>query len=100
MSDFDTSEVEQFSPVSSFNDNSQTICLIFFKNEDDDGWQNDTVNFDRVPQVGEYFALSRDSDWFEVKAVVHMGFPLDYDAELYAVRVDDRISLRQQFAEL
>ncbi len=85
--------------VSSYNDNSQTIVLVFYKGEGE-GWENTTANFDRVPNVGEYFALSRDSDWFEVKAVVHMGFPLDYDAEIYAVKVENRIALRQSFANV
>lgn len=79
------------------NDNSQTIALIFFKAADDAMWETDTVNFDRIPNVGEYFVLARDGDWFEVKAVVHMAFPLDYDAEVYAIKVEDKVALRQSF---
>lgn len=89
----------EFGSVSNYNDNSETIVLIFYKAAGDADWQNDTVNFDRVPNVGEYFAVSRDSDWYEVKAVVHMGFPLDYDAEVYAIKVEDKIALRQGFGQ-
>jgi hypothetical protein len=89
----------EFGSVSSFNDNSDTIVLIFFKAADDAEWQSDTVNFDRVPNVGEYFTASRDGDWYEVKAVVHMGFPLDYDAEVYAIKVENKIALRQSFGK-
>lgn len=99
MSDFEP-DLGSMGSISNFNDNSDTICLVFYKSADEDEWTNTTVNFDRIPQVGEYFALSRDSDWYQVRAVVHMGFPLDYDAELYAICVDDRIALRQQFADL
>ena len=81
------------------NDNSDTIVLVFFKDEAGTDWQNDTRNFDRVPVAGEYLALSRDGAWYEVKAVVHMAFPLDYDAELYCVKVEDRLALRQSFAK-
>jgi hypothetical protein len=96
MSDIDSMD---FGTVSSFNDNSQTIVLVFYKDAGDDAWQNDTANFDRVPNVGEFFALSRDGNWYEVKAVVHMGFPLDYDAEIYALRVEDKLALRQGFSK-
>lgn len=81
------------------NDNSQTIALVFVKAAGDDVWTNDSVNFDRVPVVGEYFTMSRDGDWYEVKAVVHMAFPLDYDAEIYALKVDDKLALRRSFGE-
>lgn len=99
MSDRDVMDFD-YGYVNSFNDNSQTIVLIFYKGSEDETWANDTANFDRVPNVGEYFTLSRDNDWYEVKAVVHMGFPLDYDAEIYAVKVEDKIALRQSFANL
>ncbi len=91
------SDMEMDFGVSSFNDNSGTIVLVFYRGEGEEDWTTDTLNFDRVPMVGEYFATSRDGDWFEVKAVVHMGFPLDYDAEVYASRVEDRYALRQHF---
>lgn len=78
------------------NDNSQTIVLVIYKDEDGETWQSDTRHFDRVPTVGEYVSLERDADLYLVKAVVHMAFPLDYDAEIYCVKVP-YISLRQQF---
>ncbi|MEL6272272.1 MAG: hypothetical protein AAFV33_16415 [Chloroflexota bacterium] len=95
MSDLDM----EFGPVSSFNDNSETIVLVFYREEDAESWTTDTINFDRVPITGEYFAMSREGEWYQVKAVVHMGFPLDYDAEIYAVQVKDRGSLRQSFID-
>lgn len=81
------------------NDNSQTIVLVLFKNADADVWESDTRHFDRVPVAGEYLALSRDGDWYMVKSVVHMAFPLDYDAEIYCVKVDDKSALRRSFGE-
>jgi hypothetical protein len=93
MSDYEL----EIGSASSYNDNSDTIVLVFYKDTGEDMWQTDTVNFDRVPVAGEYLALSRDGGWYEVKAVVHMAFPLDYDAELYCVKVADRVALRQSF---
>lgn len=85
------------SPVA--NDNTQTIALIFYKAAGDESWATDVVHFDRLPIVGEYFAISRDGDWYEVKAVVHMAFPLDYDAEVYAIKVEDKLALRFSFGQ-
>lgn len=79
------------------NDNSGTIGLVFYKATGEDTWQTEAVNFDRIPVVGEYVALSRDGDWYEVKAILHMAFPLDYDAEVYCVKVADKLALRQSF---
>jgi hypothetical protein len=81
------------------NDNSSTVVLVFYKSAGDTMWQNDMRNFDRVPVVGEYLTMARDGDWYEVKAVVHMAFPLDYDAELYCVKVEDHVSLRRSFGQ-
>jgi hypothetical protein len=81
------------------NDNADTVVLVFFQDAGADTWENDTRNFDRVPAVGEYLTLSRDGAWYEVKAVVHMAFPLDYDAELYCVKVEDKLGLRQSFGK-
>lgn len=89
----------EYGTAMSSNDNSDTIVLVFFKAAGDEAWETDTVNFDRVPMAGEYFTMARDGDWYEVKAVVHMAFPLDYDAELYALKVEDRIALRQSFGK-
>lgn len=95
MTDLDMS----MGTTSSLNDNSQTIVLVFFKDAGAEVWESDTRNFDRVPTAGEYLTMSRDGDWYEVKAVVHMAFPLDYDAEIYCVKVDDKFALRRSFGE-
>ncbi len=96
MSDY---ELELGSASSYQNDNSDTIVLVFFKAFGDDMWQTETVYFDRVPIAGEYLALSRDGNWYEVKAIVHMAFPLDYDAELYCIKIEDKLVLRQSFGK-
>jgi hypothetical protein len=83
--------------IRSINDNSETIVLVFYKDPGAETWENDTMNFDRVPCVGELISMSREEDWYEVKGVVHMGFPLDYDAEIYVLRVTDRAALRRSF---
>ncbi len=72
------------------NDNSQTIVLIHYKADGADSWDHDTRNFDRVPEVGEFFTMAREEPWFEVKLVLHMAFPLDYDAEIWATQVDGK----------
>ncbi|MEO0561936.1 MAG: hypothetical protein AAF125_07475 [Chloroflexota bacterium] len=95
------SEMEfEIGSISGFNnDNSDTIVMVYWQGDDDGVWESESRNFDRVPIVGEYLTFSREADWYEVVAVVHMAFPLDYDAEVYCKMVEDKIALRQSFGK-
>lgn len=51
-------------------------------------WVNQSLEFLRLPIVGEYIALSMESQWYRVDLVVHCPFDCEYVAELYATKVD------------
>lgn len=51
-------------------------------------WFNESRNFAKIPAVGEYVATATTSAWFRVELVVHTPFPCEFDAEVYAVKVD------------
>lgn len=92
MTEFDTMET-----YNNMNDNTQTIVLVHFKSAGDLLWDTDIRHFDRVPQAGEYLTMARDADWYEVRGVLHMAFPLDYDAEIFCVKVGDPLAVKQGF---
>jgi hypothetical protein len=51
-------------------------------------WVNVPKEFAILPSVGEYIATSTDSDWYRVELVVHTPFSCEYDAEVFAVKVN------------
>jgi hypothetical protein len=51
-------------------------------------WLNEPREFARIPDVGEYIAVSSDSPWFKVELVLHTPFECEFDAEVYAVAHD------------
>lgn len=51
-------------------------------------WSNEVRDFARVPVPGEYLALDVTSPWYRVGLVVHVPFPADWEAEVYAEKVD------------
>ena len=63
--------------------------FVHVKDSVDDLWTNQQMEFDRIPGVGEYVVLKFDSPWYEVHLVVHCPYEgAEYDAEIYAVRVN------------
>lgn len=51
-------------------------------------WTNESRDFGRLPVVGEFVATSSSSPWYQVELVVHCPFDCEFDAEVYAVEVD------------
>jgi hypothetical protein len=51
-------------------------------------WFNEPRTFAKIPSVGDYVATASDGPWHRVELVVHTPFPCDFDAEVYAVKVD------------
>lgn len=52
-------------------------------------WNNRSVEMDMLPSVGEFLAFSmHDDDWWQVELVVRCYFDADYQAEVYAHRVN------------
>lgn len=64
---------------------------------ENDNWENVSEEFVALPSVGEYLTLSSDSEWYEVKIVLHTPFSRDYDAEVYAMRVDHLEVMKKAF---
>ena len=53
------------------------------------GGHNVIRDFGRIPTVGEYVATESEVAWYKVQLVVHTPSCDDYDADVYAVAVDD-----------
>ncbi|KIV56439.1 hypothetical protein AM501_09805 [Aneurinibacillus migulanus] len=64
---------------------------------ENDSWENVTKEFVALPSVGEYLTLSSVSEWYEVKIVLHTQFSRDYDAEVYAIKVDHLEVMKKAF---
>lgn len=47
--------------------------------------KNEGCDFTRVPCVGEFLTTASNSEWYEVRLVVHCPFDATYAAEVYAV---------------
>lgn len=63
-------------------------------------WKNESREFGRLPVVGEFLALDWNSPWYEVQLVVHCPFEsADYEAEVYAVKVDHLEVQRRAFSD-
>ena len=50
-------------------------------------WRNEVRELARLPMTGEYLTFGPDSPWYLVQMVVHMPYPHDSEAEVYAVQV-------------
>jgi hypothetical protein len=58
--------------------------FVHYRDRDSGGeWVNLSLEFVRLPIVGEYVAISETSEWLRVYAVVHCPFPASFDAEIY-----------------
>lgn len=58
---------------------------------------NEELSFARIPLVGEYVALSPESEWYRVYLVLHTPFEdSQFDAEVYAVKDRDYRDVLQE----
>lgn len=58
-------------------------------------WINELREFARIPVEGEYLTLSSTSDWYKIQLVVHTPFECDCHAEVYAVKVDHDVVMKE-----
>ena len=58
------------------------------------------IDFEVMPRVGEYFALSGSSSWFKVLVVTHCPFKeADCIAEILAIQSDQTKSIHEAFSQ-
>ena len=69
--------------------------LLHTRRQGQEEWGKDSREFARIPQTGEYLALSSGSPWYQVRLVVHKPLPCNYSAEIYAVEIDREKRLQQ-----
>lgn len=63
-------------------------------------WKNESRELARLPVVGEFLVLDWNSPWYQVQLVVHCPFEsADYEAEVYAVKVDHLEVQRRAFSD-
>ena len=69
--------------------------LVHYKRSPDDEFNNLFNEFAQVPAVGEYIALTLNSEWLRVDTVVHRTLGSGYDAEVYStpIQASDRHKL-------
>lgn len=60
-------------------------------------WRNEARDFARIPIVGEYLTRYVTSPWYKVQIVVHTPFECEFDAEVYAIKVDHNEIMTQSF---
>lgn len=62
--------------------------------------QDTAGDFGRVPVVGEYIAPGPTSAWYRVCLVVHVPFPAEYEAEVYAIEVEHDAVLSEEWLQV
>ena len=63
--------------------------LVHTRNNTKEKWQNQKMEFSRIPCEGEHLVLSATSDWYQVQVVVHCPFEgAEFDSEVYATKVN------------
>lgn len=58
--------------------------------------ENEIYELPHLPRVGDHLVLAkRAQSWYEVRLVVHLAFPSDFEAEVYATAVNGHEVLRR-----
>ena len=63
-------------------------------------WNNEHREFARIPVEGEYLTLHVTSEWYKVQLVVHTPFECQCNAEVYAVKVDHNLEMKEIWNKL
>lgn len=63
-----------------------TRVFLHYRETAQEGWTHEERHFSRLPSVGEYVAVSPQSPWHRVYAVVHCPFEADFEAEVFTDR--------------
>ena len=71
--------------------------LVHTRHEGQVEWHSRLQSFVRLPVVGEFIAEQTGSDWYRVGVVVHTPYTEEYDAELYALKTDERSEMGKAF---